>query len=93
MDKYWFFYNSDCRLGAIFMNSLQLPFELISIFNPYENSNERSVNIVYLILSFINLAILALSFRKEYGVKFSYYAIIITLIRLPTPLLDFEDID
>ena len=93
MDKYWSYYNSDCRLGGIFINSLYVPFQIISIIDPVENSNQRIVNIVYMIVSFINFTILALSFRKEYGIKFSYYAIVITLIRITFPVMDFENVD
>ena len=61
--------------------------------DPVDDSNQRIVNIVYMIISFINFAIIALSYRKEYGLKFSYYAIIITLIRIPLPVFDFEKLD
>ena len=92
MDKYWFSYNSDCRLGAIIINTLRFIFELKSIIYPIEGSNEREVNFVYLVITFVIFAILALSFKKEYGVKFSYFSIILILIRIPFPLLDFENV-
>ena len=91
MDRYWVYYNSDCRLGAIMINSFHFPFELKCIKYPMENSNQRIVNIVYLIISLICYAILALSYKKDYGVKFSYYAVVIIILKGTVPLLDFEN--
>ena len=43
-----------------------------------------------MILSFIIFTIIALSYKSNYGVRFSYYALIITLFRAAFRLLDFE---
>ena len=91
MDRYWVHYNSDCRLGAIMINCLHLPFELKNIKYPMEDSNQRIVNIGYMIITLINFAILVLSFKKEYGVKFSYYAVVLIILRNSFPLLDIEN--
>ena len=49
------------------------------------------VNLVYMIFTMTAYFIFLLSFRKDYGVKFSYYAIIILIIRQTARLLDFEN--
>ena len=91
MDRYWVYYNSDCRLGAIMVSCLHLPFELKRIIYPMENTNQRNVNIVYLILTLICYAILVFSYKKEYGVKFSYYSVVLIILKTALPLLDFEN--
>ena len=91
IDKYWNSCNSDCRMFAIIVNSSNMIFQLKAIFAPIEGSNQLIMNIIYTIVSLISYIILALSFRKEYGVSFSYYSIIIILLRQAFRFLDLED--
>ena len=49
------------------------------------------MNIIYTIISLVSYVILALSFKKEYGESFSYYSIIIILLRQAFRFLDLED--
>ena len=44
-----------------------------------------------MILTFVINVILALSFRKDFGVSFSYYSIILLQVRQTFRLLDFEN--
>ena len=89
IDKYWYNCNSDCRKGFIILILVHFCFDIETIINPIEN--ERIINVIYLVIECISFAIIALSFKKEYGVKLSYISIIITLIRIPLRWLDFEN--
>ena len=57
---------------------------------PKENSYQFQYNIFYMVLSIIVYVIISFSYKKDYGVRFSYYALIIILFRLAFRLLDFE---
>ena len=46
---------------------------------------------VKMVITFIIYAIFAISFKKNYGVKYSYYSLIILIIRAEVRLLDFEN--
>ena len=57
---------------------------------PIENSKQVTYNIFYMILTFIVFIVIGLSYKQNYGVRFSYYALIITLLRASFRLLDLE---
>ena len=72
-------------------NIFFLVIQLKQVVFPDENSNQQRINIAYTVITFLIFINLALSFRKEYGIKFSYLSIIALLIRVPIRLLDFEN--
>lgn len=90
MDKYWYQLNSFGRKGTIVVNVVLLGFQIFNSFDP-KQSYRKNVNIVFYLVSIINFVIIALSYKKSYGVKFSYYATIIMLIRLAFRWLDVEN--
>ena len=88
MDKLWYSCNSFGRLGTLILNIGLLAFQIkVQI----EGKIKSQVNTLYMAISFINFLIIALSFKKTYGVKFSYYATILSLLRLALRWLDLEN--
>lgn len=70
---------------------LLLRAQINAIIEPVENSNERLVNIVFTILSLINVTIFLSAFKyKRYKVELLFLNYILLQLRF---LMDFYDID
>ena len=83
--------NFECLKITMIGNISNLMIQIYSIYDPVKGSNQRLVNIVYSVFTIIAFIILGLSLRKSYGVKYSYGATIIIILRQSFRLLDFED--
>lgn len=93
IEKYWRNCNSDCRACAITFNIFHFVIQITKLVPPTTDQNkiEKMVNIGYMCVTVLNMALLLLSFRKRFGLGLSWYPIIITLFRMPFRWLDFEN--
>ena len=91
VEEYWLSCNKDCRTIGIVINSVNFLFQLVGIAKPIEGSNQRKINSIYMIWTIFIYVVLGLSFRKDYGVKYSYVTNILLILRQGILILDFED--
>ena len=91
VNKYWDNCNSDCRKTALTLNVANLLYQIQNIINPKEDSDQVVINIIYTLISLIIFVIIYLSNKEKYGIKFSYYSLILIILRNVIRLLDFEN--
>ena len=66
--------------------------EVKNILSPYENSNQRIVNIVLASISILNYLLIYLSFKKNYGIVYSYSVNVYFHWRFSILMLDIENV-
>ena len=95
IDKYWKDCNGDARWIGIFANGVKAGIEVWQIFWPFSDptqSNEVENNIVYFIISLICFVFIGLSFKEKYGIRYSYFPIVISIVKIVFIVSDFDDI-
>ena len=70
---------------------VNIVFFCFQIRNSISAEYRHSILILYFVQSALSFIIIALSFKKTYGVKFSYHASILLILRLNIRWLDFEN--
>ena len=90
LKKYWESCNNDCRIITICLQFSFFVFQIKGIFFPIEGSNQRVVNMGYMLLTFVCILLIYLSYRKKNGSYYIYVSMVLATIRSSGRLLDFE---
>lgn len=90
INRYWNDCNSDARWIGVFTLAVQVIIELKGMIWPNPKlTKQRQLAIIDFIISLVCFAGIMISFRMKYGIRYSYYPIVILILKIVKGVADF----